>query len=124
MKQPSNYALRLPKSLKAGIELAAKVDGEVPQRGTGCRVRMALKTFSPTPLTTRSRYVLILLAAPSRGPVHDGELGLGGVAGLRVGDDVPRSPGGSCGMPPFTTGRTPHGFAPFGLEGLSEQRTP
>jgi uncharacterized protein (DUF1778 family) len=27
MKQQSNYALRLPKSLKAGIELAAKADG-------------------------------------------------------------------------------------------------
>jgi uncharacterized protein (DUF1778 family) len=27
MKQQSNYALRLPKSLKAGIEQAAKADG-------------------------------------------------------------------------------------------------
>jgi HicB family len=27
MKQQSNYALRLPKSLKAGIEIAAKADG-------------------------------------------------------------------------------------------------
>jgi uncharacterized protein (DUF1778 family) len=27
MKQQSNYALRLPKSLKAGIEKAAKADG-------------------------------------------------------------------------------------------------
>lgn len=27
MKQQSNYALRLPKSLKAGIERAAKADG-------------------------------------------------------------------------------------------------
>lgn len=27
MKQPSDYALRLPKSLKAGIEKVAKADG-------------------------------------------------------------------------------------------------
>jgi hypothetical protein len=37
-----------------------------------------------------------------------------------LGMTLPRLPGGSCGMPPFTTGWTPHGFAPFGLEGLSE----
>jgi hypothetical protein len=97
--------------------------GGWPKAGRGPK-RSASKLFFPTLLTARSCYVLILLATPSRGPVHDGELGLGGVAGLRVGDDVPRLPGGSCGMPPFTMGRTPHGFAPFGPEGLSEQRTP
>jgi hypothetical protein len=98
--------------------------GKYSEGGWGVGSERPSKLFFPTPLTTRSCYVLILPATPSRGPVHDGELGLGGVAGLRVGDDVPRLPGGSCGMPPFTTGRTPHGFAPFGLEGLSEQRTP
>jgi hypothetical protein len=38
-----------------------------------------------------------------------------------LGMTLPRPPGGSCGMPPFTTGRTPHGFAPLGPDGLSEQ---
>ncbi len=37
------------------------------------------------------------------------------------GMTLPLLPGGSCGYPPFTTGRMLHGFAPFGPDGLSEQ---